>query len=110
MALQRKYPQSGLWDPSRWNQRLGRATSNREDAKTLNAHLDAITNKVLLAETYLLNRSKEITAEALKNVVLGEVEEKKMVMKVFEEHNQRMRTLVGVELCPWANATLPNII
>lgn len=75
------------WDPSRWNQKAGRATTNREDARTLNVHLDALTTR------NLLERNLEITAEAIKKILLGETDENRMVLKIFEEHNRKMASL-----------------
>lgn len=85
------------WDPTRWSQKAGRASTNREDARTLNVHLDALATQIHLAETYLLNRSKEITAEALKNHLLGQSEGKKMIMEIFKSHNDQMKTLIGID-------------
>lgn len=86
-----------LWEISKWNSRQGRAIGNSEEVKTLNAELAALETSVYIAKTYLLNRNLQITAVAIKKVMLGETEDNRTVLKVFGEHNKRMKELVGKE-------------
>jgi hypothetical protein len=44
-----------------------------------------------------MESNTEITAENLKNILLGQTDENRKLLKVFEDHNQQMEALVGKE-------------
>jgi integrase len=89
-----------LWHPDRWNGKAGRATTNREDAKSLNSYLDLLTSKVYQAKKKLLEEDRDITAESIKNILLGKTDDKKMVLEVFQHHNDQMKALIGKDYAP----------
>ncbi|WP_138477984.1 site-specific integrase [Dyadobacter bucti] len=88
------------WHPSKWNVRAGRATGNKEDTKELNAYLDSLTTKVFQAKKALLDADKELTADAIKNLMLGKEESKMTILKIFKEHNEQVAELVGTDFAP----------
>ena len=87
-----------LWDSDRWNQSSGRATGTKDDARTLNAYLDLLSNKVFQAKTVLVETGRPITVCAIKNHVLGLGESKKTILEIFHDHNCQMKSLAGVNL------------
>lgn len=83
------------FDPARWNKKSGRASGIKEDARALNAYLDALQVKVYEAHRELINAKEEVTAEKLKNKLLGkEIKTPKMLLEVFSGHNQQMVPLI----------------
>jgi hypothetical protein len=83
------------FDPARWNKKSGRALGTKEDARTLNAYLDALQVKVYEAHRQLIDAKEEVTAEKLKNKLQGkEIKKPKMLLEVFLEHNQQMENLI----------------
>lgn len=44
-----------------------------------------------------MESNTEITAENLKNILLGKTDENRKLLKVFEDHNRQMKALVGKE-------------
>lgn len=91
------------WQKSRWSQQNGRALGNKVDARKLNSYLDSLQMKVLQAKQVLLDKGKEITAEGIKNLLLGKIEEYKMMLEVLADHNRKMESLLGTE---YAEGTL----
>lgn len=89
-----------LWSTKHWNSVAGRGTGNREDTRTLNAYLDMLTAKVHQAKKMLIEDDIEVTAEAIKNVLIGKSTEKRTILEVFQYHNDQMATLVGKEFAP----------
>lgn len=85
------------WSPAKWNSGLGRAIGKTEDVKNLNAFLDSFQAKVYQAKKYLMDTEKDISAINIKNVLLGIRDDKKMLLELFQEHNERMGSLVGKE-------------
>ena len=88
------------WEPSRWNIQIGRASGNKEDARSLNNYLDLLTSKVYDAKRILIESDKAVTAEALKNLLTGKEVDKKMILEIFGYHNDQMKELVGREFAP----------
>lgn len=83
------------FEPERWNTKAGRATGTREDAKTLNAYLDTLQVKVHEAHRALIEAGEVVTAEKLKNKLLGRGSERaRMLLDIFREHNRQMVALI----------------
>jgi site-specific recombinase XerD len=88
------------WEISRWSSNSGRALGKKEDSRTLNAYLESLSAQVYFAKQKLNEGKKEITAEAIKDFLLGKVEPKKMILEIFQRHNDQMAALVGREFAP----------
>ncbi len=84
-------------DPERWNSNAGRCSGTKEDAKSLNAYLDTVQTKVFEVRRQLLEKNEIITAETLRNVLKGTHENARMIMKIFQQHNDELKSLVGKE-------------
>lgn len=83
--------------PDKWCRRSERMLGNRADAKALNRYMDQFQTKVYDAEEYLVRHSLEVTADSVRNQVLGKKETAITVLQVFAEHNRRVEALVGKE-------------
>jgi len=84
-------------DPSRWNTQAGRAIGTKEDVRTLNSYLDTLQAKAQEFHRWMTANDEMITAESLKNRFIGKTEKVRTLVTVFEDHNQKMRSLVGQE-------------
>lgn len=84
-------------DPQRWNSITGRLNGTKEDARTLNAYLDTLQSKVYDIHRKLVETNQYITAEAIKNVLTGVTERPRMLMEIFQQHNQQMKKLISAE-------------
>lgn len=82
-------------DPQRWNSRTGRAIGSKEDARTLNAYLDSLQNKVGVAHQTLIHADSPITAESLQAEFLGKAKKSRYLMELFAEHNTKVEALLG---------------
>lgn len=88
------------WEPDRWNYDAGKALGTKEDARQLNHYLESILLKVQEARRTLIEAHKVITAQAIKNLLSGDTEDRRGIISVFNEHNDRMADLVGKEFSP----------
>jgi site-specific recombinase XerD len=84
-------------DPARWNSHSGRLSGTREDVRTLNNYLDALEKQVDNAHTVLVTDGKDITAETIKNKYLGIEEKPNYLIDVFQDHNDKVKALIGVD-------------
>ena len=83
------------WESSRWDQKSERAIGTKEDAKSLNFFLDALTLKINEIKTEMMYSGRIITAEKIMNHVLGKVKPKVKVLEEFQKHNDQMTALLG---------------
>jgi integrase len=83
------------WESSRWDQKSERAIGTKEDAKSLNFFLDALTLKINEIKTEMMYSGKIITAEKIMDHVLGKVQPKVKVLEEFQKHNDQMTALLG---------------
>lgn len=84
-------------DPQKWNAHAGRMIGNKESIRSLNSFLDCLQQKVFTAYQSLLNSDEVITPEKIKNKVLGISIKSRMIIEVFQQHNDQMNSLVGQE-------------
>jgi site-specific recombinase XerD len=88
-------------DPADWNGKIYRAMGKREQVRALNAYLDTLQAKVYEAKLQLIQSGNPLTSENVKNLVLGReiaaAERPRMILEIFDYHNQQMATLVGKE-------------
>jgi len=82
-------------DPDRWNANAGRCNGTKEDAKSLNAFLDVLQTKVYEVRRKLLEKNEIITSERLKSTLKGTDGTARMLMKIFQQHNDEVKSLVG---------------
>ncbi len=88
-----------LWFVSKWNVRSGRADGSNEEARSVNRLLDTLQVKAYEAKRMLIDADQEVSAQAIKNLMLG-IDDRKMILEVFQEHNNQIATLVPQEYSP----------
>lgn len=84
-------------DPVRWNIQTCRANGTKEAIRTLNAFLDRMEAKAQELHHLMTMNNDDVTAETLKNRFIGKVEKARTLVAVFEDHNEKMKSLVGQE-------------
>jgi site-specific recombinase XerD len=82
-------------NPDRWNTNAGRCNGTKEDAKLLNAYLDTLQTKVYEAKRELIEKNEIISSEGIRNTLKGKTEHAKMILQIFQQHNNEVKCLVG---------------
>ena len=85
----------------------GRIKGNTPEAKSFNSFLDTLKNKVYACERELIQDGKEVTFETFRNKWLGIEDRPRMLMEIFQQHNDQLKELVGRE---YAEGTLQRFI
>lgn len=80
---------------SKWNSSKECAIGKNNKSLELNHYLETIRTKILKIHRELEQDDKPITAEILKCRYYGEGETPKMLLAIFEEHNNKCRKLIG---------------
>ncbi len=82
-------------DNSKWNKAAGKIKGTTEEARTINSYLDILKNKVYAIEKDMVNNNLQIDAATFKMKFLGVEQRQRMLLEVFENHNNKMKELVG---------------
>ena len=88
------------WSAEKWNTGAGRASGIKEDVKALNIYLDTLQAKVYEAHRRLMDTEEIVTAEAIKNKFTGKAEKHRMPVPIFQDHNNKIKALLGEEFSP----------
>lgn len=83
-------------DPKLWNKESGTVKGNSKQAKMINQYFDTLRLQLYDHLRDLREENKEITALKVKNSFLGIDEKPKTVLVVFQEHNDNVEKLVGI--------------
>src|ERR1017187_9802489 len=73
-------------DINRWDSSAGKVKGNKEDARTINDHIDTIRTKLADHQNTLIKNNKLVTAIAVKNSFLGITEKKLTLVELFNYH------------------------
>ena len=87
-------------DPSKWHPEMSKMRGNSEEARLINGHLDNLRTKILIAEKELNKKDIPANLETLKNMLLGPKERQRLLVPIFEEHNNKIKELLGIEYAP----------
>jgi site-specific recombinase XerD len=82
-------------DPSRWDH--GKVKGNKDHASNINTYITTITNQLHEIYNELLKKKEEITPAIILDKFFGRSSNEKSLIEVFEFHNQRMKSLIGIE-------------
>ena len=83
--------------PSKWNSAMQKVSGSSEECRSLNFYLKTFEQKVYDTYHELMREKESVTCESLKNKLLGKGERTRMLIPIFEDHNNRMEKLIDKE-------------
>ncbi|GMN10848.1 site-specific integrase [Croceitalea sp. MTPC9] len=84
-------------DPSKWDSRMNKLKGKGVEAEELNQFMTTIRHKINRIQHQLIEEGNPFTAVDIKNIYQGKDREVKMLLEIFDEHNQQMKKLVDKE-------------
>jgi len=84
-------------NPNIWNKVTGRQQGSKEPVKQLNSYLDGLVNQIYECRDQLIRNGIAVTTEAIKRRFSGEDEKARMLVSIFEQHNDDLKKLIGKE-------------
>ena len=84
-----RYVDCGLWFAA-----AGRVKGNTEQARQVNSYLDTLTGKVLKLEREMVLDGIPVNFESFREKWLGITEAPRMLMEIFQQHNDQMDALI----------------
>jgi integrase len=85
---------------SKWSTEAGKMKGTSEEARSINNHLDLLKNQIRDAEMELIYKKITITTEIFKSKLLGVDERARMLVPIFQDHNNKIKELIGKEYAP----------
>ncbi len=87
-------------DPKKWDNKSQKAVGNSQEAKTLNSYLKTLEQQVYDFHYLMLKEEDFITAESLKSKLLGTDVTTRMLIPIFQDHNDKVEALIGQDFAP----------
>ena len=84
-------------DPDKWHSEMSKMKGTSEEARLINGHLDNLKLKILNVEKNLIKKDIPVNFETFKNELTGKKERERMLVPIFQEHNRKIKELVGQE-------------
>jgi len=88
---------------SKWSSELSKMKGTTEEARSINSYLDLMKTKVFNAQMELMHRKENLTIENFKEKLLGTEQRQRMLIPIFQDHNNKIKELIGKE---YASGTL----
>jgi len=79
----------------KWNSGSGRVKGYSSEAQEINQYLDLISNKINKIHQRFVEEEKPFTSISILDTYLGKNENNKMLLKIFQEHNNQIEKLIG---------------
>jgi hypothetical protein len=86
--------------PYKWSTEMSKMKGNSEEARIINSHLEMLRAIIYETEKKLFIKQVPITFDNFKNEITGVKECERMLVSIFEEHNRKIKELVGQEYAP----------
>lgn len=87
-------------EKTKWSSELAKMKGNTEEARSINSYLDMMRSKVLSAEMELLHKEEELSIENFQSILLENNKNHRMLIPVFQDHNNKMKELLGKKYAP----------
>ena len=87
-------------DPKKWDVKAHKALGNSQEAKTLNLYLKTLEQQVYDSHYLMLKEEDFVTSEGLKSKLLGTDVSTRMLIPIFQDHNDKVEALVGQDFAP----------
>ncbi|MDR2844227.1 MAG: site-specific integrase, partial [Candidatus Symbiothrix sp.] len=81
--------------PNYWDVKAGKATGRTNEAVEINLLIDGTKSAIYKIYRNLQEKESSVTAEKVKNTFLGVNTRHEMLLKVFDDHNEEKKKLIG---------------
>ena len=87
-------------DIKKWSSEGGRAKGYSEESQKINQFIDLITNKIYKIHQNFIENSTPYSAVKIRDFYLGKNEKHKMLLVIFQNHNNQVNKLIGKDFAP----------
>ena len=79
----------------KWNSSAGKIKGFSNEAQEINQYIDLISNKINKIHQRFIQDEKPFTSVNIRDKYLGKDENRKMLLKIFQDHNNQVEKLIG---------------
>ncbi len=79
----------------KWSSGSGRVKGYSSEAQEINQYMDLISNKINKIHQRFVDENMPFTSISILDTYLGKNENKKMLLKIFQDHNDQIEKLIG---------------
>jgi len=79
----------------KWNSSAGKIKGFSNEAQEINQYIDLISNKINKIHQRFVQEDKPFTSINIIDTYLGKNENRKMLLKIFQDHNNQVEKLIG---------------
>jgi len=79
----------------KWNVESGNVKGYTPETQEINRYISSIKNRIFKIHQKLVEKKKPITATILRDKYLGKDDLGKMLLQIFQEHNDQVNSLIG---------------
>ena len=83
-----------------WDKISGRAIGNSKKSKEINNYIMSVSSSIYENYKYIRETKQIVNPIDIKNRYLGIVEERKSIIKIYQEHNDSIKQLEGIDYSP----------
>jgi site-specific recombinase XerD len=84
-------------EKEKWKLKSGKVIGVTPDIKSLNEHLQAFRNTIFNHYCEMQERKVPMNCDSLRLLVSGKVEVEKTIVPIFQEHNKKIKSRIGME-------------
>ncbi|WPR73050.1 site-specific integrase [Flavobacterium sp. NG2] len=86
--------------PDKWDNKIQKASGSSNEVKSLNLYLKTLEQQVYDAHHSMIKDKTAATASSLKSKLQGTEVSQRMLVSIFQDHNNKIKELVGKEYAP----------
>jgi hypothetical protein len=90
----------------KWNQSANRVKGFSKEAQEINQYIELITNKINKIHQKFVDLGNPFTSLNIRDKYLGKDENQKMLLKIFQDHNNQVEKLIGKAIIFVVNARI----
>lgn len=84
-------------EKEKWKLKTGKVIGPTSEIKSLNEHMQAFRNTIFNHYCEMQERNMPMNCDSLRLLVSGKVEVEKTIVPIFEEHNKKIKSRIGME-------------
>jgi site-specific recombinase XerD len=81
----------------KWQAKAEKVKGNTDEARSINSYFDLLKHKIYNYQREILKEDKAFCVENLRQKWFGITEQKRMLIEIFQHHNDQMKALIGNE-------------
>lgn len=79
----------------KWESKTGKMAGFSAEAKILNRHIETVSNKIYECYNQIMSEQNSFTATDVRDKYLGKDKKQKMLLEIFQTHNDQAEALIG---------------